>query len=164
MSVNDKIKELNKKMAELAEERKLLFQENFKDIFKSTFEENPKLKSIRWQQYTPYFNDGDACYFSVYGFYAEVEGIKSWVYDESRYGGEADSGSEYDTVDEALENGYCFEDAMVSTWSDDCPEEIRDALNALASLPDEMFLDAFGDHVQVKATIDGFEVCEYDHD
>lgn len=24
-----------------------------------------EVDSIRWEQYTPYFNDGDACYFSV---------------------------------------------------------------------------------------------------
>ena len=25
----------------------------------------PALKAIRWNQYTPYFNDGDPCTFSV---------------------------------------------------------------------------------------------------
>ena len=35
---------------------------------------------------------------------------------------------------------------------------------AVQKLPDEIFLDAFGDHVRVIATKDGFDVQEYDHD
>lgn len=30
-------------------------------------EANPDIKLITWEQYTPYFNDGDACQFGVYG-------------------------------------------------------------------------------------------------
>lgn len=32
---------------------------------KKIFAKYPKLKSFGWTQYTPYFNDGDACYFGV---------------------------------------------------------------------------------------------------
>lgn len=32
---------------------------------REVFEKVPEVQSIRWQQYTPYFNDGDACEFSV---------------------------------------------------------------------------------------------------
>ena len=28
-------------------------------------EENPEVKAVGWYQYTPSFNDGDPCYFSV---------------------------------------------------------------------------------------------------
>lgn len=34
------------------------------------FEKHPEVKSVQWRQYTPYFNDGDACTFSVSRYWA----------------------------------------------------------------------------------------------
>jgi len=36
-----------------------------KEVFKEFFDKHPSAESISWTQYTPYFNDGDPCYFSV---------------------------------------------------------------------------------------------------
>src|SRR5580700_546590 len=33
--------------------------------FKEFFEANPDIDQVTWLQYTPYFNDGDACVFGV---------------------------------------------------------------------------------------------------
>lgn len=33
---------------------------------KAFFAENPEVQRLQWQQYTPYFNDGEECVFSVY--------------------------------------------------------------------------------------------------
>ena len=38
-----------------------LLKEEFKEFFKKV----PEVKVIKWAQYTPYFNDGDACIFGV---------------------------------------------------------------------------------------------------
>jgi len=35
------------------------------DFFGTFMEKNPEIKAIRWMQYTPYFNDGDACVFGL---------------------------------------------------------------------------------------------------
>lgn len=48
-----------------SEERKIetsLFEEESKIIWDSI----PEIVAFSWQQYTPYFNNGDICYFSVY--------------------------------------------------------------------------------------------------
>lgn len=164
MSVVDKIKELNGKMAKLEKERKALFQESLKETFDEIFKEHPKLLSIRWQGYTPYFNDGDPCVYTIYDFYAEVEGIKSWVHDYSKYGGRVDSGSEYNTADEAYKNERCLEECFLATWDKECPEEIKEVLSSLGSLPDDLFLQAFGDHAEITATREGFKVEAYDHE
>jgi hypothetical protein len=37
----------------------------FKEITKEFFEKNPGITGVVWTQYTPYFNDGDTCVFSV---------------------------------------------------------------------------------------------------
>lgn len=38
----------------------------FKEAVKEIFKEFPKLKSFSWEEYTPHWNDGDECVFSVY--------------------------------------------------------------------------------------------------
>lgn len=37
----------------------------FTDSMKEFFVENPEIKVIKWKQFSPYFNDGDECTFSV---------------------------------------------------------------------------------------------------
>lgn len=39
-----------------------------KSCFFKLFEKIPRLKGVRWAQYTPYFNDGDQCEFGIQGF------------------------------------------------------------------------------------------------
>lgn len=36
-----------------------------KEAFKEVFDKHPSIESIYWTQYTPYFNDGDPCYFRM---------------------------------------------------------------------------------------------------
>lgn len=143
--------------AEMADTRKR-FQEKmqsvFKDAFKSYFEQNPEVTAVIWRQYTPYFNDGDACVFRCYAGYAahtnapdpenvqwgeyngENEGV--WVYDPD-YGSSGDVPKKVETA--------------------------ADQFNRLLNkIEDDVFLSTFGDHCIVRATRDGFDVDEYDHD
>jgi hypothetical protein len=58
--------------------------EKLKDFFVKFWEENPAIKAVTWVQYSPYFNDGDACEFSVSDPYftnaegKDLEDIASW--------------------------------------------------------------------------------------
>lgn len=45
----------------------------FVEIFKTFFDANPQADSIRWQQYTPSFNDGDPCRFGVSEAYVSLK-------------------------------------------------------------------------------------------
>jgi len=47
-----------------------------KEAFKEVFDKHPSIDSIEWRQYTPYFNDGDPCYFRMSEY--EVE----WLEDD----------------------------------------------------------------------------------
>lgn len=51
-------KAFNKKANDIGEDA-------LKEAFKEVFDKHPSLYSISWRQYTPYFNDGDPCYFRV---------------------------------------------------------------------------------------------------
>jgi hypothetical protein len=47
-----------------------------KEILNPLFEQFPTLEFIRWNQYTPFFNDGDPCTFSVHG-------VHSWSFSDN---------------------------------------------------------------------------------
>ncbi len=40
--------------------------EALKEVLREFFAKFPEARAIRWRQYTPYFNDGDPCNFSVH--------------------------------------------------------------------------------------------------
>lgn len=59
-SIKAKVEEINKKREEHLNEVRQGFPAMFAEFFaKST------IKSLTWQQYTPYFNDGEECEFSA---------------------------------------------------------------------------------------------------
>ncbi len=43
-----------------------------REFFAPLFEANPTILGFRWQQYTPYFNDGEPCVFRVYDLECRV--------------------------------------------------------------------------------------------
>ncbi|MFO0578681.1 MAG: hypothetical protein U1A78_32160 [Polyangia bacterium] len=102
----------------------------------------PAVRAIRWQQYTPYFNDGDACTFSVHTPRVRLD-------------------------DESTEGDY--EDGFLTSW---ClrhrDTELQKAFSELSDLLQSDALEAvleavFGDHVEVTATPDKLEAEGYDH-
>jgi len=109
----------------------------FKEVCASLFEANPKLESFGWQQYTPYFNDGDPCVFSVYADYPAING-----YDYNHDKGEL--------------TGVTEEEA----------EELRKLVGSfLNEVPNDIMESMFGDHVSVTVHRDGsVDTEEYSHD
>lgn len=122
-------------------------QENGKEAlmgaFRDFFEANTDVEAIMWHQYTPYFNDGDACVFRVGDFYFKP------------------------TVVPEVENYYDYDEEFFSIY------ENGNGLSGLShkvktfvtEIEDEdIFEIAFGDHCKCVATIDGVEVSTYSHD
>lgn len=106
--------------------------------------ENPKVKSIRWFQYTPYFNDGGTCEFSVHDVYfSTVKTPKDW--DES----------------EKVFQTYRYNEA---SGVDKATYENCDALDNALHKCEDALQELFGDHVEVIVTREGVETEEYDHD
>lgn len=66
MSNKEKYKEFKETIKEAKKKSKELFSDAFAELSKDLFDENPRLIKFSWTQYTPYFNDGDPCYFSVH--------------------------------------------------------------------------------------------------
>jgi len=127
------------------------------EALKAVFDKFPNLTAIRWRQYTPYFNDGDACVFGVSDISFKLKGVEN---EEGEEGGDYGDGflQEYD----------------ISDWTGskyvERPEykgllaEIN-SLNKSFSKVEECLQLVFGDHAQVTAFPGGkVEVEEYEHD
>ena len=112
-----------------------------KEAFKELFEAHPELSAVRWTQYTPYFNDGDACVFSVHGWSAKVDNVKP-----------------SDDEEEGAEEGFADE------WDFSKTPVGHDIGKLFGCLDDDAMQAAFGDHSQITATRKGFDVDEYEHD
>ncbi len=143
------LKDLTKKMADLRAEMAKVGKEEFIGEFAKLFEAHPILLGVKWRAYTPYFNDGDACTFSVHEPSYSIEGLVS----------------KYPEEDEE-ENGAGYIDSY-SINEKALTKEQKAAMKAVKELfknDDDLFLAAFGDHVRCTATRTGIDVEECDHD
>lgn len=107
------------------------------------FAAHPEAVAIAWRQYTPYFNDGDACTFSVHEPGVKLASTKE---DEGDY-----------------------EDGFISWNLEEKAPALADDFNALSSLitsdaMEPILQSVFGDHVRIEATAESITVNEYSHD
>ncbi len=121
--------------------------------FKRIFTENPRLKCISWTQYTPWFNDGDSCIFRKNDF-----SFSSFV-PENAYNNKVEEGEFYE---EYISVEYIKRREMPSgiNWMN----LVEFEKVCSSSEIEEVFHELFGDHAWVKATIDGFDVEDHEHD
>lgn len=59
-------------------EMKRLAPDLLRERAQQIFEQHSDLDSFGWTQYTPYFNDGDACVFGVNSSYPFLNGEEQW--------------------------------------------------------------------------------------
>lgn len=118
---------------------------------------HPEIQSIRWSQYTPYFNDGDACTFGVCE--PELEFSQSFVASMGELG--------YDKFMDEMSDGFF----TIYSYNRQAPEFLkviakkqRDFYSVLEELQDALE-DAFGDHKRITIESTGIiHVDEYRHD
>lgn len=155
----DIVAELERHEKEFQAKGSSVLAEEFKEFFK----EHPTVKCIWWKQYAPYFNDGEACVFSVYG-----TNFGSIDPRESEF-----DGYEYDPVDENDTTWFYGDDVYVD---DDYfakvgpPQETIKAMENLSRLIQSSAIESilktlFGSDAQVFVTPEGIETTDYsDHD
>ena len=124
----------------------------FTSLVSEFFKNNPEIVNVGWTQYTPYFNDGDPCVFSVGDFYFQT---KTEAEDEDAPDFESDM--------------YEYESCGIKD------KKLKASCQAfqsqMNSLGDDVFLTCFGDHSQIvisRPKNDGDEpiitVNEHEHD
>jgi hypothetical protein len=129
-----------------AREQIAIARKTVKDVFEKeavAFVNTLPIESFSWVQYTPYFNDGDACVFGVYTDYPEINGFDEY-------------GLKYDDDGEEIE----AEEDDLKTISD-----YRDTVATfLSQFEEDDYEYMFGDGVRVIVNKSGIEVEDYDHD
>lgn len=163
-NVQNLIEEFNK----FQEKFKKKAQDEFKKVFKNYWDENPKVHAVCWVQYTPYFNDGEPCVFSV----GDMEPMTKEMYEEY-----SDNGGRWPEEYSILNRDYnaTKPDGSKYNWDEKHPwillegwtqEEMDNAasIKELTKLDDSIFLAMFDDHVSVVATREGFDTEEFEHD
>lgn len=127
--------------------------------------DDPTVIEFGWHQYTPYFNDGDPCEFSVRGLWVRTD---------------ADADVENDGWELDVENSDHSIGQRPGKWDDvarkytklpyEGSDEARhDRVHALDSAIqggafENVLLDAFGDHALITVRRDGIDVEFYEHD
>lgn len=127
------------------------------------------IKSFSWTQYTPYFNDGDACVFSVGSDYPMINGFDE--YGDGDEDVEDEDGNPVPPPERPEWKSRAEQESMTPAELADY-EAKQEAFRApfkqiasfLAGWEDEDMLFMFGDHAQVTVTKDGITVDEYSHD
>lgn len=136
LNLTEVVNNYNRALRELKTAMGERFKAELKTAFKAVFAEYPNVTRLEWTQYTPYFNDGDICVFSV----NEVE-----IWD--------------DTVGKDDEVG------VYVCWGEGRQRYpmIADLADNL-SRADTLLLEMFGDHCRITVTPEGIDVEEYEHD
>ena len=180
-TLENRFKELRK---EFEDARSNMGQTVFKDTVSKWFAKHPEFKMVFWTQYTPYFNDGDSCTFSVHeaNFYLGGDESKTSLTDEEvealcemedvRFPNDEQKAAFLEklktglSISEARSLGkYQFEELCVSSYSSKATVAQKAAMKEFEALLDEdLLLALFGDHVIVYINPEEIRVEEYNHD
>jgi hypothetical protein len=136
-------------------------QAALKEAFKEIFDKHPRLESIMWVQFTPYFNDGDPCYFGVRDFDVSISEP------EEKETSSASDDDEDGSDEELYGEDYSYGDriyAMQKSNDPDLKKIAEDVGDLNSDIPDDVLESVFGDHCKVTATREGFQITEFDHD
>jgi len=115
-----------------------------KEAFSDLKEIIPNIVAVKWDQFTPHFNDGDTCEFGVYDALFKVEGSNQ---EESEY-----------------EDG--FNDAYGDEWNklDAKQRKAFETFSNKIQSVESMLESAFGDHATVTLSSKEIEVEHCEHD
>lgn len=116
--VTKTLKQLRKEKEEIQKEMRERGKELVTAEIAQFFRDRPKVQAVYWDQYAPYFNDGDPCIFHVHEFFV-THGEDAEM--SSRWDGWDDSGEEEQRDDASdLEDLIGDDDLLKMAFGDDC--------------------------------------------
>lgn len=152
--------QIQAKMAAMREELKSLGERLFREGAQDIFDAYPNLVSFSWTQYTPYFNDGDECVFSVHAEYGTTLKFEGESDDED----EEDDGETFSSynakyADPSVELPSYYAD--VPRWKFNVGGDVA---SLIGGVDDDTMKALFGDHVRVTVTREGIDTEYHEHD
>lgn len=163
MSAKTKYGQAQEKVRAAREEARKIMKDAFNEGALEMFGTHPEIVGFSWRQFTPYFNDGDECVFSVDGDYPSLR-------INEHHEMALTAGLSEELEDEGWIAGYEIE---TYTGADPKPSDIYlpawGAVKVFLRSFDEDDLKAmFEDHVEVTVSFDGTKVSveaeEYNHE
>lgn len=178
------ILQITKKIEELAKDaneiRSQMFEESkklFKKRIKKLFSDYTELNSFSWVQYTPYFNDGDECIFSVYTESLGINGSEDiglyYLEDLLSDLEQKDISIKKYTNKLSLFDDYTrkfYENRIKLLETTDIDElrkqvkMITDIRNFLDTIEPDVFQGIFGDHVRVIVSRSDIKTERFEHE
>lgn len=152
------IRNLKDKMAAVRDEMKRVGRVALQEAFDDFFAKVPEAEAIVWVQYTPYFNDGDTCEFSVHDMQLKLSAKAR----EEMLGIEDAEADHEDWLDNRWES----DESDLDDLEDPRGPEIANLFSELAGdvVDEDLFLATFGDHVAVTVTRTGIRADDCEHD
>jgi len=161
--IEEIIKEVKDKQAEIANLKKELHKKSESAFFegaKQIIDSCPELESISWNQYTPYFNDGDETIFSSNTNYLKVNG---------------EYADENNTLNPVIIENYGtwnrekrVYEGRVEKPNPNYNKTLSDAVDQMSEFlgifDDDFYKSQFGDHVTVTINSNGVDTEDYDHE
>ena len=135
-------------------------KEKFENMFKDFFEKHQHVRAVQWEQYAPYFNDGDPCIFSVH----EGKLAMTQEFTNAHWDLFGDGDKDADQYDEETE-------FMDTVWDDenqdkeglDIFNKAKYDLETILEISD-VLKDVFGEDSLVTVTREGIEIDSCSHD
>ena len=131
-----KMEEIKKQMVEEGEKI-------FRKSMKTYFDRNPEVEGICWTQYTPYFNDGEACVFYVNEVYPVTKDALQKLEIDNVFG------------------INCPYDVESDEWDSPAGKELG---HIFRNIPGDVFETMFGDHAIIVMDRNKIQVEEYSHE
>lgn len=154
------IKEKQKEIKELQDQLQKRSNEVFKEAFNQIFDKYENLQNFSWTQYTPYFNDGDACRFDAHTDYIYVNGEHiddcDWMNEKKVI-----SWGTYNREKRAYE-GRIEQDNP--NYDPEMANAVADVKKVLGLFDNNFYERQFGDHTKVTISRAGVDIEDYEHD
>lgn len=162
------VNEMHTEMSRIEKEFRTKMQALFADATKSFFVECPSVKAIAWNQYTPYWNDGEECTFSVNDVHFYSGNDK---FDVHNYDLQALTYEDLDPVEEIEDDAWVLDFSSYKNGKEETIANIGQAqfdacvaMNNIISHNDDIMRALFGDHTLVVITENETITEEYEHD
>lgn len=146
--IKAELKVFEDKKKKLTEE----LRKEFPKLLQPLLEQSKVIDSISWTQYTPYFNDGDECEFSVHVDDLQINGLSEYELEDNPasiltkrvYNQGYKPNPNYDAIEGKI---------------------LENIKNVLTEVPDDFYKDLFGDHAYITINKSGeIKVDGYDHE
>lgn len=163
MTYQEKLKQLQMKNSEIRDLKKQINSISdsiFDDFRQHIFSKYEQLESFGWTQYTPYFNDGEACLFFANTDYLIINGD---------YAEDSDWFSKENIINWGQWNRELkIHEGRVEESNNNYNEVLVNAYNEivefLSNFDNDYYLTKFGDHAEVIVTKNSVDISDYDHD